>query len=213
MRANGGIEMNLEDVIKFLSENKDNDEVKSYLSELKTVSKEDVEGYLDTEEGKKLLQPRLDKYFTKGLETWKEKNLDKLVDDKVKELYPEETPEQKKLRELELKLEKAEKEKARESLKNKAISLLTEKELPTKLVDKLLGEDEDSTIENITLYEEVVNDVRSKVKTVKGKDPHVDHDKKDAPKITRDELNKMSYKERVEFKQNNPELYDKIIKE
>ncbi|WRM69782.1 hypothetical protein UM752_11235 [Staphylococcus aureus] len=39
------------------------------------MSVDDVKGFLDTEEGKRFIQPELDRYHSKGLESWKEKIL------------------------------------------------------------------------------------------------------------------------------------------
>lgn len=139
---------------QFLEENKENEEVKAYLGELKQPTAEDVEGFLDTREGQKLLQPRLDRNFSKGLETWKEKNLDELIEEEVKKRNPEETPEQKRIRELEEKIQKAEKESQRERLMNKAVSHASEKGLPTDIVSFFIGEDEDSTMTNLATLEE-----------------------------------------------------------
>ncbi|PRS02368.1 hypothetical protein C6W22_20915 [Bacillus atrophaeus] len=144
----------LEEVKKFLEENKENEEVKSYLNELSAVSADKVNGFLDTDEGKRLIQPRLDSYFTKGLETWKSNHLDGLVDSKVKELYPEETEEQKRIRKLEKELEDQKTAAQREKLLNKAVSYASEKQLPADVVEFFIGEDEDSTMKNLGVFEE-----------------------------------------------------------
>ncbi|MFV9830178.1 DUF4355 domain-containing protein [Bacillus velezensis] len=147
----------LEDVKKFLEENKENEDVKSYLNELSAVSADKVNGFLDTEEGKRLIQPRLDSHFTKGLETWKANNLDALVDAKVKELYPEETEEQKRIRKLEKELEDQKTAAQREKLLNKAVSYASEKQLPADVVEFFIGEDEESTMKNLGAFEEKYN--------------------------------------------------------
>ncbi|MGV6972727.1 DUF4355 domain-containing protein [Bacillus halotolerans] len=147
----------LDEVKKFLEENKENEEVKSYLNELSAVSADKVNGFLDTEEGKRLIQPRLDSYFTKGLETWKANNLDALVDAKVKELYPEETEEQKRIRKLEKELEDQKTAAQREKLLNKAVSYASEKQLPADVVEFFIGEDEESTMKNLGAFEEKYN--------------------------------------------------------
>ena len=49
----------------------------------KFVNAETVEAFLETDEGRRLLQPRLDKYFTKGLKTWQDNNLEKEVQARV----------------------------------------------------------------------------------------------------------------------------------
>ncbi|MCY7542181.1 DUF4355 domain-containing protein [Bacillus safensis] len=144
----------LDEVKKFLEENKENEEVKSYLNELSAVSADKVNGFLDTEEGKRLIQPRLDSHFTKSLDTWKANNLDALVDAKVKELYPEETEEQKRIRKLEKELEDQKSAAQREKLLNKAVSYASEKQLPADVVEFFIGEDEDSTMKNLGAFEE-----------------------------------------------------------
>ncbi|MGR2780998.1 DUF4355 domain-containing protein [Bacillus subtilis] len=147
----------LDEVKKFLEENKENEEVKSYLNELSAVSADKVNGFLDTEEGKRLIQPRLDSHFTKGLETWKANNLDALVDAKVKELYPEETEEQKRIRKLEKELEDQKTAAQREKLLNKAVSYASEKQLPADVVEFFIGVDEESTMKNLGAFEEKYN--------------------------------------------------------
>ena len=147
----------LEDVKKFLEENKENEDVKAYLNELSAVSADKVNGFLDTEEGKRLIQPRLDSHVTKGLDTWKANNLDALIDAKVKELYPEETEEQKRIRKLEKELEDQKTAAQREKLLNKAVSYASEKQLPADVVEFFIGEDEESTMKNLGAFEEKYN--------------------------------------------------------
>ncbi|MCJ0932931.1 DUF4355 domain-containing protein [Virgibacillus halodenitrificans] len=149
--------MTLEEIKAWLEENKEEKEVEAYLGELRQPTREDVEGFLDSDEGKKLLQPRLDQNFTKGLNTWKEKNLQKLIDDAVKEANPDETPEQKRIRELEEKIQQTEKESQREKLMNKAVKQASEKGLPTDIVSFFIGEDEESTMNNLGTFEEKYN--------------------------------------------------------
>ncbi|OEI75453.1 hypothetical protein BG616_15135 [Bacillus subtilis] len=147
----------LDEVKKFLEENKENEEVKAFVGELSAVSADKVEGFLETDEGKRLIQPRLDSHFTKGLETWKANNLDALVDAKVKELYPEETEEQKRIRKLEKELEDQKTAAQREKLLNKAVSYASEKQLPAAVVEFFIGEDEESTMKNLGAFEEKYN--------------------------------------------------------
>ncbi len=147
----------LDEVKKFLEENKENEEVKAFVGELSAVSADKVEGFLETDEGKRLIQPRLDSHFTKGLETWKANNLDALVDAKVKELYPEETEEQKRIRKLEKELEDQKTAAQREKLLNKAVSYASEKQLPADVVEFFIGEDEEATMKNLGAFEEKYN--------------------------------------------------------
>lgn len=148
--------MNLEDVKKFFEENKDNEEVKTYLADLKKVSVQEVQQMLvENEELKKFFDSEKDKHFSKGLETWKQKTLPKLIDEEIKKRFPEADPKDVKLQELEAKIQQMEQEKLREALKNKALTLATEKKLPIQLIDFLIGQDEETTLQNLTTFEEV----------------------------------------------------------
>ncbi|MGG3571052.1 DUF4355 domain-containing protein [Bacillus gobiensis] len=147
--------MNLEDVKKFLAENKDQDDVKAYLGELSAVSADKVKGFLDTADGKQLIQPRLDSYFTKGLETWKQNNLESLIEEEVKKRNPEKSQEQKEIEKLRKQIEDAEKARNRESLVNKALKVAKEKNLPDGIIDFFIGDDEETTTANLAKFEEV----------------------------------------------------------
>jgi hypothetical protein len=164
--------INLETIKKFLNDNKDNDEVKAYLKELSTPTKDGVEGFLATEEGKKLLQPKLDSFFTKGLTTWKEKNLTGLVEEEYRKKHPEETEEQKQIRQLQERLDASEKKSQRESLLNKALEVADGKGLPKKLVNYFLGEDEDTTLTNITQVETELKEWAKSQTKLGGRNPN-----------------------------------------
>lgn len=146
--------MKLEEIIKFLDENKEKDDVKEYLEKLRAVSVDKVEGFLKTSEGKKFLQPRLDSNFTKGLETWKANNLEKLIDEEVNKRNPTKTPEQIELEKLRKEIEDERNARNRETLLNKALKVAKEKNLPDGIVDFFIGQDEDGTLANLTKFEE-----------------------------------------------------------
>jgi len=76
--------MALEQIRQLIESNKDNQDVQSYLKGLNPITPEGVTSFLDTAEGKKMLQPKLDAHFTKGLETWKEKTLPSILDDEIR---------------------------------------------------------------------------------------------------------------------------------
>lgn len=149
--------MTLDEVKQYINENKNTEETKAYLQGLITV--EGVQSFMETQDGKSWLDSVKDKHLQKGLETWKANNLQKEIDKKITDLYPEEFEEKKQLRELNSKIEKMEQEKQHEILKNKALTVAAEKKLPiTNIVDLLLGKDEESTIENIGRLETVFGD-------------------------------------------------------
>jgi hypothetical protein len=148
--------MNLEDVKKFFEENKDNEEVKAYLQGLRSLSVEEVQQMLtENEELKRWFDSEKDRHFSKSLSTWQKNNLQKLIDEEIKKRFPEADPKDVKLKELEAKIKQMEQEKLREALKNKALTHATEKKLPVQLIDFLIGQDEESTLQNLAKFEEV----------------------------------------------------------
>lgn len=154
--------MNLQDVQNYLNENKDTPEVKTYLEGLKTVSAEDVKGFLDTEEGKRFIQPELDRYHNKSLNSWKENNLEKLINDEVAKRNPELTEEQKRISALEQELAKRDAEAKREKLLNFALNKAQEMELPTVFVERYLGDDEQATEQNLQSLNETLETLKKK---------------------------------------------------
>jgi hypothetical protein len=150
------MEITLEQVKDFFEQNKDNKEVKAYLEGLKKVSVQEVQQMLvENEELKRWFDSEKDRHFTKGLETFKQKTMPKLIDEEIKKRFPEADPKDVKLKELEAKIQQMEQEKLRESLKNKALTLATEKKLPIQLIDYFISQDEESTLQNLAKFEEV----------------------------------------------------------
>ncbi|EOB9245460.1 DUF4355 domain-containing protein [Staphylococcus aureus] len=146
--------MNIEEVKSFFEEHKDDKEIKDYLNGLKTVSVDDVKGFLDTEEGKRFIQPELDRYHSKGLESWKEKNLEDLIEQEVRKRNPEQSEEQKRISALEQELEKRDAEAKREKLRSNALGKAQELNLPTSLVDRFLGDSDEDTEQNLKALKE-----------------------------------------------------------
>lgn len=147
--------MNINDVKQFIEENKDNEEVKNYIGGFITSGR--VEEFLNSDDGKKLLQPKLDSYHSKSLESWKMNNIEKLLDAEVKKRFPAKDEREIEVEKLRLEVEKMKQEKLHETLKNKALTYATEKKLPVNLVDYFLGADEEGTIKNLNSLEEVFN--------------------------------------------------------
>ena len=156
--------MDLNEVKTFIETNSQDSAVSEYLSELKKPTAEVVNSYLDSQEGAKLLQPRLDSHFSKGLQTWKDNNLSKLIDEEVSKRNPGETPEQKEIRELKAQLESDRLEREREKLTNFAMKKANDLGLPLDFVNHLIGNDEDDTNSNLESFNELFqNAVQSQV--------------------------------------------------
>lgn len=141
---------NFDEIKSYFETNKDSDEVKGYVSSF--INADGVSKFLETDDGKKFIQPTLDKYHSKSLKTWQDNNLSKLVDEEVNKRFPKIDPKDKEIAELKAQFEKAQKETARDKLTNKALKVATEQKLPTDLVDYFIGDDEDTTNKNLEKF-------------------------------------------------------------
>lgn len=150
--------MTIEEIKAFFETNKNSDDVKNYLAELSKVTSEGVETFVTTEEGKKWLGKKNDAFFTKGLETWKTNNLDKLVSEGINKASNE-TPEQKRIRELEEKIAQQEKEQKAKDLLNQGLLVADEKKLPKDIVKFFVGEDEETTKQNLGALESSISSI------------------------------------------------------
>lgn len=177
---------------------------------------EAISGYLESDEGKKLLQPKLDSYFSKGLETWKNNNLQKIIDEEVTKRNPAETPEQKAIRELQQQMAKtqAEKVKAEQIALGQAIA--SEKGLPTSLVPYFVGDNESDTRNKLNFLEleyksTLEKQIEARLKS-SGTVPKVPTEGSQGGQgtPTAKDFMAMSYTERVELYNKNPQLYMQI---
>lgn len=148
--------MNLEEIKAYLESNKDQDDVKAFLGELSAVSQEKVKGYLQTEEGRRLIQPELDRYHAKSLESWKQNNLESIVEEELRKRNPEKSPAELEVEKLRKEIEDERKARTRASLKNKALEVASEKGLPKEVLDFFVADDEETTMANLSTFEEAV---------------------------------------------------------
>ncbi|MBE1302928.1 DUF4355 domain-containing protein [Clostridium botulinum] len=97
-----------------------------------------------------------DKYHNKALKTWKENNLEKELEPYISEKYPDlvTDPVKKEATEAKKEIEKLKAEMARKDLLSEATKYALEKKLPVKFVEKLLGEDFESTKTNLDSFRE-----------------------------------------------------------
>lgn len=174
---------------------------------------------LTADELQKKIESESDKKIAKALETakskWEKEFNEKLEQEKKEaerlaklsekerkeeELTKREQELQDRLRQLELK-----------ELKADAIADLNEKGLPSEFADFLLADNAEKTLENInhfkTAFDQAVNEA------VKGKL------RQETPKasgnnvtLSREQFNNMTYLEKVQLKQSNPEQYNTFIK-
>ena len=197
--------MNLEEIKQYLEQNKDNEEVKQFVEGLqqdKPVDVQRIEQLSQEDESiKSWLDSQKDKHTSKSLETWKTNNLDKIVAEKLKELNPDKSPEQLELEQIKQQLADMENQKTRESLKNKALTVATEKDIPTSVIDFLIGQDEDSTVENLSTFETAMksyvdNQVKARINDSSYTPPASDDNNKKT--FTVEEIREMSEQEITE---------------
>jgi len=138
---------NFNEVKAYFEANKDNEDVKGYIGGFVTPDR--VNDFLNTEDGKKTLQPKLDSYHSKSLESWKTNNIAKLVDEEVKKRFPDADPKDVELKKLKEDFEKMKQDALKKDLTNKALKIAQEKKLPTDLIDFFIGNDDDTTTANL----------------------------------------------------------------
>lgn len=180
------------------------------------IDVESVKAFLDTEEGKALIQPKLDSHTTKGLETFKAKTLPKLVEEEVAKRNPEETPEQKRIRELEEKLNAQEVNTFKAELKSKTVNELTSKGLPVELSAMLEFDSEETMRDSIKQFEDIFRSYVDKAVDGRlkesGKTPTGQQNNGIDPKVmTKEKLLKMSTKESTEFFNKHPDIFRKLM--
>lgn len=150
--------MNIEEVKNFINDNKESEELKTYLQDLNKVNVEGIEKYVtEDEEGKKWFDSIKDKHFNKELDTWKSNNLTKLIDDEVKKKFPSKDEKDIEVDNLKVEIEKMKQEKLHEVLTSKAVKIASDKNLPLSLVDFFIAQDEDATVNNLKVLEESFN--------------------------------------------------------
>ena len=97
-----------------------------------------------------------------------------------------------------------------EKLLNETSKQLASKNLPIEFAEMLKANDAESTFENIKVFEAKFNEAVEKLvnERLKGKTPKAQTGAVDG--VTKEAFNKMSYKERLELYNSDPELYNKL---
>lgn len=150
------LKKDLLNLINSLTDEQEVDETLKDSELVKKFSNLDVfkEKFNTDKDFKAFMDSEKDKHSAKSLDTWRTNNLQKLIDEAVSKANPKETPEQKEIRELKEKFARKETEELKQKLMNKALLLADEKNLPKGLLNYFIGEDEDSTTNNLKTLEE-----------------------------------------------------------
>jgi hypothetical protein len=157
--------------------------------------------WLTEEDGKKFLQPLLDKHFTKGLETWKTNNLQKIIDGEIEKRFPTD--------EKEIEIRRLQKEVQDKEILAMVTTKLAEHEISPDIAPLLIGDSIESTSERLesfigTFSKSVKKEVDNRLKELGGTPRHFT-----SPQITQEDINSMDYSERVELYRTRPELFRK----
>lgn len=148
--------------LKALVESGDTTTLDAYL--YKAIEKEDVALVQKVNaDVRSVLDSEKDTHHAKALDTWKANHLETLVDEEVKKRNPEQTPEQIELAKLRKEIEDERNARGRETLKNTALALASEKKLPTDLLDFFIADNEENTTANLTKFEEMLTKVKQEV--------------------------------------------------
>jgi len=147
--------VDVKEIQTYIDQNKDNAEVKGFLGKLKTPTVDDFKTAAETNEDvKKIIQSIADQRVTGAIKTYEEKSLPekiKAAEEALrKTLAPEETADQKKLRELEDKIKVSEGKVNQAALRTLTLTKLSAEGLTADLADLVMGADEASTTERIT---------------------------------------------------------------
>jgi hypothetical protein len=196
--------MTVQEALAFIKENASDPEVVKYLGE-QTVSPEKtteiIEAYKKSNELKTLIQSESDRRVNKEREKILKEDVPKLVEDAYKKAHPDETTEQKRIRELEAKFESSEKEKGLIEFKSQAFSTLSGLGIEAKEIDLILKKRSFNDIEDLTEYsqnylalqtEKVMKGVAEKIKASGSNPPNPRNTAAPTGKITsREELKGM----------------------
>lgn len=205
---------NYEALQQYLKEDANIDEVKSIIEKdnEKLVSRDNLKkDYSELLKELPELQGSFDKYFQKGLDTWKANNLEKLVNERLNELNPPKTEAEKKLMELEQKFLNSEKEKLIEKQRNAIYKKAKDVKLPDEVIlkaENFISESEEKNIELVTLLSEAyqLGAGKTKEEILKNNGVNIQQGNgNNTDYISREQYNTMS----LEEKEKN---HDKIMK-
>lgn len=150
----------LEDETDVLDTLKEQEEIKGLIKpfDVEKITLEDFKKVItENKEIKGYYTSEKDRAVSKGIETFKSNNLQKLIDEELKKKSNEGLSEEAiQLKELQAKFEALEKEKMRSELKGKYTKLLTEKGLSTELVDFVFNEDEEIFNSNVDKINSII---------------------------------------------------------
>lgn len=174
---------------------------------------EDFKKFMETEEGKKILNPMFDKRVSTAIETWKNNNIEKVVNDELVKRGYVQTEEQKKMMDLQNEINSIKKEKEIAEKRAIALAELNANGLNASLVDFLPTDSEEGIRNGVTTFKSILDDLVAQEvkKKTAGTGVKPTDVKTPQPKLTTKDVMKMSYRERNQLAKENPELYKQLM--
>lgn len=206
-------EVTVEQVVALVQSN---EEVRNALAgEFKAeITPDAFKAYLDTDAGKLAAQSYVDSKVSKGIEAWKNNNLQKHIDEALIAANPQETPEARQIRELTQKFEAQQKETELAKQKAYALNLAQQRNLPIGLIDNFVGATSEETLYKVNTYEsEWKSALQSSVEALTGRTGRAHLP--DNPNVGQSgtperKLSDMSYLEKQNLYRTNPQEYARL---
>lgn len=186
-------EVNVEGIKTYLEENKDSDDVKTFLAGINPINEDSAKKYLtEDRKGKKLLGTMSDEKVNAAVQSYEEKftkeKLPALIEEKYKKDHPDESEEQKQIRTLSEKVEAQDKKLLLKEMKEIAIEVMTDLELPfIKHSEMFITDNKDKMVKRIEAFNDTFTSEVEKAVAVKlrenGRDPHKEKKGEEDPKI------------------------------
>lgn len=117
----------------------------------------EIKGYFDS-----LVDKTVNTRLNKGIESWKEQNLNNLIENEINKRYPQKTAAEKEFEKHQAELNKVIEEKENLKLQIKYQEIMSKNELPLEVLKFIAGKDIDSTLSNIEQFKGIVADLVSK---------------------------------------------------
>lgn len=164
---NTELNLGLEDIQGLIESNP---ELKDGLRQ-KLIDKEFLNQYLETDDGKAVIAPKLDSFASRAIETFKTKSMPSIIQEEISKLQPEETEEQKRLKQIEARLAQSEQEKRALEMRGVAQDALSKYGLPSNFAEFVVADSEEVTRHraqelDMSIQELVQSQVESKVGSI-----------------------------------------------
>lgn len=207
------MKLSKEELEKIIEENKDSEVLTKY-GRGGEITPDGVKAFLATEDGKRVIQPMLDQYHDKGLKSWKENNLNTIVEEEIKKRFPEETEEQKRIRKLEQMIEEERRARSSREVENKATKLLVENSLSLDFVQFINGESDEEVTRKVNDIKKIVDAEVQKAIADKFKESGRKVTQSDIEKVGKNPWSKETFNltEQARILREDPQLAEQLKK-